>query len=446
MSSRPPAISVTGLAKAYRITRSKGRSTLLSEALKEGAKARFRRAPKDTFYALRDIDLVVQPGEAVGVIGRNGAGKSTLLKVLSRVTEPTAGRIELRGRLGSLLEVGTGFHPELTGRENVFLNGAILGMRRAEIARAFDSIVAFAQVDKFLETPVKRYSSGMYVRLAFAVAAHLRSEILVVDEVLAVGDAQFQKKCIGKMGEVSSEEGRTVLFVSHQMVSVQAFCRRTVVLEDGRLVFDGQTEDAIERYLSGANDAVEQSRGVFDLEHVARASQVKQPMLRRLEVRDGDGRLADTITQGGDLCLTVDVDGLQVPQQYLVFVISNETDVKVLYFNTLMKPPEVFDPEARQDRIVLRFPKLPLTPGKYFVEVVLTEGGMAVKSTLDRVERAASFEVTPADVFGSGYQMRGGPRGGVCFVVPEWEVQGDGVIMAATSTETAEPGVSGRSR
>lgn len=203
----------------------------------------------EDFWALRDISFQVERGEVVGVIGRNGAGKSTLLKVLSRITEPTEGRVEIRGRVSSLLEVGTGFHPELTGRENIYLNGAILGMTHAETRRKFDQIVAFAEVERFLDTPVKRFSSGMYVRLAFAVAAHLEPEILIIDEVLAVGDAEFQKKCLGKMGEVAGE-GRTVLFVSHNMTAVQALCRRGIMLSGGRLVQAGGMHEVIAAYIS----------------------------------------------------------------------------------------------------------------------------------------------------------------------------------------------------
>jgi lipopolysaccharide transport system ATP-binding protein len=205
----------------------------------------------EDFWALRDVNFKVREGDVLGVIGRNGAGKSTLLKLLSQITEPTQGRIRLRGRVASLLEVGTGFHPELTGRENIFLNGAILGMSRGEIRRKFDEIVAFSEVEEFLDTPVKRYSSGMYVRLAFAVAAHLEPEILVVDEVLAVGDAQFQKKSLGKMGEVS-RQGRTVLFVSHNMLAVAKLCARGLVLERGKVVFDGDAKGAIAHYQSGS--------------------------------------------------------------------------------------------------------------------------------------------------------------------------------------------------
>jgi lipopolysaccharide transport system ATP-binding protein len=201
-----------------------------------------------TFWALRDVDLEIKQGEVVGVIGRNGAGKSTLLKILSRITEPTRGRVELYGRVGSLLEVGTGFHPELTGRENIYLNGAILGMNRAEINSKFDEIVAFAEIDDFLDTPVKRYSSGMHMRLAFAVAAHLEPEILLIDEVLAVGDANFQKKCLGKMSEVA-EHGRTVMFVSHNMTAINQLCPRTILLADGQISKNGKTSDVVPAYL-----------------------------------------------------------------------------------------------------------------------------------------------------------------------------------------------------
>ncbi|MEC4813841.1 MAG: ABC transporter ATP-binding protein [Scytonema sp. PMC 1069.18] len=205
---------------------------------------------KEEFWALKDVSFEIKQGDRVGIVGRNGAGKSTLLKILSRITEPTKGSIRIKGRVASLLEVGTGFHPELTGRENIFLNGAILGMSRAEIQSKFDEIVAFAEVEKFLDTPVKRYSSGMYVRLAFAVAAHLEPEILIVDEVLAVGDAQFQKKCLGKMQEVSEDYGRTVLFVSHNMDAIQRLCSQCIMLERGRLLAQSDTDSIILRYLS----------------------------------------------------------------------------------------------------------------------------------------------------------------------------------------------------
>ncbi len=223
-----------------------------------------RRAAPDPsheeFWALQDVNFDIRQGERVGIIGRNGAGKSTLLKVQSRITEPTAGRVSLRGRVASLLEVGTGFHPELTGRENIFLNGAILGMSRLEIKAKFDEIVAFAEVERFLDTPVKRYSSGMYVRLAFAVAAHLEPEILIVDEVLAVGDAQFQKKCLGKM-EAAGAEGRTILFVSHNMAMISNLCNRGMVMQAGRLAYEGPVSDAVLKYYEAAEGMGEAHRG-----------------------------------------------------------------------------------------------------------------------------------------------------------------------------------------
>src|SRR6201996_902227 len=217
-----------------------------------------KKGTSDIVWSLKDINFDVEQGDAVGVIGRNGAGKSTLLKILSRVTSPTTGSVRVRGRIASLLEVGTGFHPELSGRENIYLNGAILGMRKAEIKRKFDEIVDFSGVERYIDTPVKRYSSGMYVRLAFAVAAHLESEILVIDEVLAVGDAEFQKKCLGKMGEVSKGEGRTVLFVSHNMGSIQQLCNNCLLLKNGELAHLGNKEEVIEKYLSlGTNNLYE---------------------------------------------------------------------------------------------------------------------------------------------------------------------------------------------
>jgi lipopolysaccharide transport system ATP-binding protein len=237
-------ITVSGLGKRY-VLRHEQRADNLRDTLTHGVKGLLRRfhghadPGSEEFWALRDVGFSVSQGEVVGIVGRNGAGKSTLLKVLSRITEPTTGRVTLRGRVASLLEVGTGFHPELSGRENIFLNGAILGMSRAEIRRKFDEIVAFAEVERFLDTPVKHYSSGMYVRLAFAVAAHLEPEILIVDEVLSVGDMAFQRKCLGKMQAVAASEGRTVLFVSHNTSAVQNLCTRVLLLERGELAFDG---------------------------------------------------------------------------------------------------------------------------------------------------------------------------------------------------------------
>src|SRR5438309_1419007 len=250
----PPILEARNISKEYVLGRNTRRSDNFREALMRSLKKPFRARRKQeesspkNFWALRDVSFDVQQGETLGVIGRNGAGKSTLLKIASRITDPTEGFVKLRGRMASLLEVGTGFHPQLTGRENIFLNGAILGMRKTEIVSKFDEIVAFAEVEKFLDTPVKRYSSGMYVRLAFAVAAHLNPEIMIVDEVLAVGDAAFQRKCLDKMDFVSSTEGKTVLFVSHSMGAVGRLCRRGICLNAGAVQYDGPVDDAIALY------------------------------------------------------------------------------------------------------------------------------------------------------------------------------------------------------
>ncbi len=255
-----PVITVRGLGKRY-VLKHAPRSDTLRDTLTAGARGLFRRftgqadPSSEEFWALREVDFAINRGEVVGIIGRNGAGKSTLLKILSRITEPTTGRITLRGRVASLLEVGTGFHPELSGRENIYLNGAILGMSRAEIRRKFDEIVAFAEVERFLDTPVKHYSSGMYVRLAFAVAAHLEPEILIVDEVLAVGDAAFQKKCLGKMNEVARNSGRTVLFVSHNTAALQSICRTGLWLQQGRVVQRGPINECLAAYLGAGVEA-----------------------------------------------------------------------------------------------------------------------------------------------------------------------------------------------
>jgi lipopolysaccharide transport system ATP-binding protein len=256
LSALKTVVKVENLSKCYRLQhlQSSSRYTTLRDTMTQKIKNVFtrgdnRQESSELFWALKDVSFEVKDGERIGIIGRNGAGKSTLLKILSRITDPTGGRISIKGRVASLLEVGTGFHPELSGRENIFLNGAILGMSRTEIKSRFDEIVAFAEIDKFLDTPVKRYSSGMYVRLAFAVAAHLEPEILIVDEVLAVGDAQFQKKCLGKMQDVSRNEGRTILFVSHNIGAVRTLCQKAIFLKDGRIQKSGRVDEVLPEYM-----------------------------------------------------------------------------------------------------------------------------------------------------------------------------------------------------
>ncbi len=291
-----PIVQVDNLSKRYRIG---GHET--HNSLRDSLSGLFTsgKAPKtEEFWALQDVSFQIMPGESVGIIGRNGAGKSTLLKILSQITPPTKGKITMGGRVASLLEVGTGFHPELTGRENIYLNGAILGMPQREIEAKFDEIVAFAEIDKFLDTPIKRYSSGMYVRLAFAVAAHLDPDILVVDEVLAVGDAQFQQKCLGKM-EAIGKEGRTILFVSHNLSAISAFCKRAILLRDGRLVKDGPVMAVIDEYMDTGTEASYESMPT---------KKVTKPRIARAWLESAKGKKVTQLMSGEPFRLVSEID------------------------------------------------------------------------------------------------------------------------------------------
>jgi lipopolysaccharide transport system ATP-binding protein len=303
-------ISVSDLGKQYRIGGLRAPYSTLRESLSLAVKApfkRFRRVPEaEQLWALRGVEFRVDAGDVLGVIGHNGAGKSTLLKVLSRITEPTTGRVTLRGRVGSLLEVGTGFHPELTGRDNIYLNGAILGMHRTEVRRKFDEIVAFAEVAKFIDTPVKFYSSGMYMRLAFAVAAHLEPEILVIDEVLAVGDVQFQQKCLGKMGEVA-KQGRTVLFVSHNLAAVSSLCTRAIWLQQGQVVANGPTDEVVSSYLNVARTALAEQ--IWDDAETAPGNE--RVRVLRAVVRPADDQAVAELTIRTPFVLEFDYRNLQ---------------------------------------------------------------------------------------------------------------------------------------
>jgi len=301
-------ISVKNLGKKYNITHQRGGYIALRDVLTNIFRNPFKFAKnkvkqiagwetKEEFWALKGINFEVQKGEVVGIIGHNGAGKSTLLKILSQITPPTEGEIRINGRVGSLLEVGTGFHPELTGRENIMLNGAILGMKKNEIIKKFDAIVEFAGIEKFIDTPVKYYSSGMYVRLAFSVAAHMEPDILIIDEVLAVGDAEFQKKCLGKMDEVTKKEGRTILFVSHNMSAISGLCTRTILLSKGEIIKYGSTEDIIKYYLE--NSATSKSQiPIKDIPRIPKASQ--RAKVVDIKIIDKDGKDTDTILNGRD--------------------------------------------------------------------------------------------------------------------------------------------------
>lgn len=330
-------IKATDLSKSYTISHEGAeRYTALRDVVTNKAKKIFSLPKKlstetttEEFWALKDINFEVKEGDRLGIIGRNGAGKSTLLKLLSRITEPTKGRIELHGRVASLLEVGTGFHPELTGRENVFLNGAILGMSRVEIKRKFDEIVDFAEVERFLDTPVKRYSSGMYVRLAFAVAAHLEPEILVVDEVLAVGDAQFQKKCLGKMEDVSKNEGRTVLFVSHNLSAVSTMCNRGILLRKGELIYDGTATDAISEYMASKS-------GGTNYEYYDDIYEAGVYKLNAIRARNAGGSIDDPLIDREPILIETELEMLtpDAGRYHLTYHLSNEMGETMFSFGT----------------------------------------------------------------------------------------------------------------
>lgn len=417
-----PALKAEGLSKRYRLGAREASSRTLGETLMASAR-RFnplRRSsyqPETEFWALKDVSFTILPGEIVGIIGRNGAGKSTLLKVLARITEPTAGHAEVYGRLGSLLEVGTGFHPDLTGRENIYLNGSILGMARRDIERKFDEIVAFAELERFLDTPVKHYSSGMYVRLAFAVAAHLEPEILLVDEVLAVGDAAFQKKCLGKMSEVA-RDGRTVLFVSHNTAALLGFCQRGILLEHGQVAADDKIETVIQCYLSSLR-----ANTPWDLsEH---------------RERQGAGRVRFTAVffedaQGNPLEQGISGQSLVVKLKYQSVGIERTQSLPncraaVTFFDLLGQPLFNCSSElviqnpitlAPQGELRCVIPQLPLSRGQYLLTLFLQVN----REIEDWLENAIELEVIDGDFYGTGRLYPPGWNGKGVLVPHQWQV------------------------
>lgn len=400
-------IQVENLGKKYILGHQQeghSRYVALRDVITDGAKSVARRLrhpgkarPRPTqeeFWALKDVSFEVKQGEVVGIIGRNGAGKSTLLKILSRITEPTTGRIKLRGRVASLLEVGTGFHPELTGRENIFLNGAILGMSRAEINRKFDEIVEFAEVSRFLDTPVKRYSSGMYVRLAFAVAAHLEPEILVVDEVLAVGDAAFQKKCLGKMGDVAKQEGRTVLFVSHNMAAVESLCRKGIYLQRGEVQYIGSQTEAIARYTTSASDV---RISLDDRKDRQGSGEIK---IIGFDIRDVSGNSLDVVRSGQDVDIYLFYRSFyNQPVDRVIVSLAVKTQLEIpvfLHHNRLTQ--QNLSTTAQEGAFVCRIKKIPLPSSTYFITYSLIRDD----SYLDGVDNACEINVVDGDFFGGG--------------------------------------------
>jgi lipopolysaccharide transport system ATP-binding protein len=406
------AISIERLGKLYALGERESYGSL-RENLTRAVKNAFRRVPpteKKEFWAVRDLSLEIPQGQIVALIGRNGAGKSTTLKMLSRITAPTEGRIVINGRVGSLLEVGVGFHPELTGRENVFLNGAILGMRRSEIQGAFDEIVAFAEIERFLDTPVKRYSSGMYVRLAFAVAAHLQPEILLVDEVLAVGDTAFQKKCLGKIGSVA-RQGRTVLFVSHNMVAVSALCERGVLLDGGRAVADGPAGEIVDKYLREVNVIASHS-----LE--SRQDRQGDQALRFIgfEMRNAAGEAVPSVTSGQDVTLAFPYEarpGARLSTVKVAVGIHGKFDESLFHLSNTSSNDDLESLPTR-GTLCCRMPKLPLQPGNYTFNLFCTVGDQVA----DWIQNAGVLVVEPGDFFKSGRLP--GSEGGPYLVEHSW--------------------------
>jgi lipopolysaccharide transport system ATP-binding protein len=396
----PAAIKVESVWKEYVIGATAERATTFYDVVSNVISAPFKRlrgevardAEESRFWALKDVSFEVQPGEVVGVIGRNGAGKSTLLKILSRITAPTKGRIEVRGRLASLLEVGTGFHPELSGRENIFLNGAILGMTRRDIAQKFDEIVAFAEVEKFIDTPVKRYSSGMYVRLAFSVAAHLESDVLIVDEVLAVGDQDFQAKCLGRMRSVATA-GRTVFLVSHNMDAIRRLASHVLLMSSGELVAYEAGSNVIDRYLS---DGTAQSGGVIDLSNSA-SSDIN---VEKIELRGVNGELVETFGTWDEAVFRVYVRSSEsIPGASVVMQISTLGGVVVAMFAT--QPDQTFPVDLNPGTNVFecRVNRLSLPCGNYRIGA-----GIAIPNKrwlCDQLNDGALY-VAPRDVHGAG--------------------------------------------
>ena len=397
-----PAVEAHNLSKAYRIGLAERAGGSFRDQFAQWLRSPMRQMRRlsedwsdspDTFWALRDANFSIDPGETVGIIGRNGAGKSTLLKILSRIVEPTGGKAIMRGRVSSLLEVGTGFHPELTGRENVFLNGAILGMPRAEISRKFDAIVEFSEVGKFLDTPVKRYSSGMYVRLAFSVAAHLDPQIMIVDEVLAVGDAAFQKKCLGKMSDVV-QQGRTVIFVSHQMDAVASLCKSVMVVAGGKVGEKQPTEEGIAEYLGARGEQA----NLPLIDRPRTQDRRRPPIFHELGVTDAAGRPGNVIPTGGGVSFEIGLGDFDEPGNFTVGVaLLNGRGQRCVLFHSEYNSNLTM---RGSTRLSLRcdVPALPLAPGTYAVELVIADGF----KILERVERAAELEVIFSDLLGTG--------------------------------------------
>jgi homopolymeric O-antigen transport system ATP-binding protein len=413
-----PIIRVEGIGKQYRIGKRQAPYKTLREAIVSAAQAPLRLFERNgkpenrAIWALKDVSFDVTPGEVVGVIGSNGAGKSTLLKILSRITEPTAGRVDLYGRVGSLLEVGTGFHPELSGRENIYLNGAILGMKRGEIDRKFDEIVTFAEVESFIDTPVKRYSSGMYMRLAFAVAAHLEPEILLVDEVLAVGDAVFQKKCLGKMRDVG-RQGRTVLFVSHNMDAVLNLCERVIVIANGQVQYAGPTCEGVNSYRQITSDLCE---GEVNLTFHPSRHPDSLPLLKTIRLLDESGNPKGRFVTGEKMMIEFTFDPI-IPLARPQFGVGVEDSLgsRIFAVATYLADSQL-PPLEEPCKVICHIEELILAPGRY---VLSLSAGDHYNTLMDRLDCAVAFEVDHGNYFGNGSNVTAGL--GRILVRSRWE-------------------------
>jgi len=405
-------ISVENLSKSYRLGQI-GTGTLSRDLEVWWAKVRGKPNPLlkigqtdhgnqdgQTLWALQDVSFQVQQGEVLGIIGRNGAGKSTLLKILSRVTAPTSGLVKVKGRIASLLEVGTGFHPELTGRENIFLNGAILGMSKEEVQRKFDEIVSFAEVDKFVDTPVKRYSSGMYVRLAFAVAAHLESEILLVDEVLAVGDAEFQKKCLGKMGDVATNEGRTVFFVSHNMGSVRTLCETGILLEKGKIKKNESISEVIDHYI-GNNKSVDLNNN-FELDNETE-NIPKYKFIRKISLFNSNSKITNSLFMDEDISINIYLSDLIKIKGLRIGVSFNTIDgQRIFIIDTDMSADLSKFTFSENDLLTLELRNLPLNPGKYSLDVIVASH---FDGRIEFAQDCIRFSVLAKNIFNNNYLL-----------------------------------------
>lgn len=399
------AIKVENLSKQYRLGLAKHRQDTLRDTLADAVlglnpfKPSHSDGDDETIWALKDVSFNVEHGEVLGVIGRNGAGKTTLLKILSRITEPTSGRATINGRVGSLLEVGTGFHPELTGRENIYLNGAILGMRRIEINRKFDQIVAFSEIEKFLDTPVKRYSSGMYIRLAFAVAAHLETEILLVDEVLAVGDMGFQKKCLGKMDDVA-KQGRTVLFISHNMAAIESLCQKVLLLDKGRLIKISTSNQTISHYMNMYSSHLDNKDHKYSVNRSLLGNIEKGISITDVDLLSSTGNSIRTIYTGDPLKLRI---YYKTTRSFIspAFVVTLRSSFghEILRLSTMPISGYQIEKLGNKGYIDLILDSLPITAGRYYIDVGFVRERIEWIMIL---EELITIDIEPKDVYGSG--------------------------------------------